>query len=70
MFKKSGYVKIFKVKDGDKDKNNKFMSPSMIDEKILEKYKAIQTKTEGLKNIELNVLPVSDDRYIKTKIKT
>ena len=66
----SGYVKTFKVKDGDKDKNNKFMSLSMIDEKILEKYKAIWTKTEGLKNIELNVLPVYDDRYIKTKIKT
>ena len=66
----SGYVKTFKVKDGDKDKNNKFMSLSMIDEKILKKYKAIWTKTEGLKNIELNVLPVYDDRYIKTKIKT
>ena len=66
----SGNVKTFKVKDGDKDKNNKFMSLSMIDEKILEKYKAIWTKTEGLKNIELNVLPVYDDRYIKTKIKT
>ena len=27
-------------------------------------------KIEGLKNIELNGLPVYDDRYIKTKIRT
>ena len=31
-------------------------------EKLLEKYKAIQTKVEDLKNIELNPLPVYDDR--------
>ena len=37
---------------------------------LLEKYKAIYTKIEDLKNIELNTLPVYDDRYIKTKIKT
>ena len=28
------------------------------------------TKIEDLKNTELNALPVSDDRYIKTKIRT
>ena len=39
------------------------------DEKLLEKYKAIWTKVEDLKNIKLNALPVYDDRYIKTKIK-
>ena len=39
------------------------------DEELLEKYKAIWTKIEGLKNIELNVLPVYNDRYIKTKIR-
>ena len=39
-------------------------------EKLLEKYKAIWTKIEGLKNIELNALPVYNDRYIKTKIRT
>ena len=38
--------------------------------KLLEKYKAIWTKIEDLKNIELNALPVYDDRYIKTKIRT
>ena len=39
-------------------------------EKLLEKYKAIWTKVEDLKNIELNALPVYDDRDIKTKIRT
>ena len=69
MPKMSGYVKTFKVKDGDKDKNNKLMLFRKDDEKLLEKYKAIWTKVEDLKNIKLNALPVYDDRYIKTKIK-
>ena len=56
----SWYVKTFKVKDGDKDKNNKLMSfckkaPSGL---RLKTYK------------KLNALPASDDRYIKTKIRT
>ena len=63
----SGYVKTFNVKERDKDKNNKLM-PFLIDEKLLEKYKAIWTKIEDLKNIRLNPLPVYDDRYMKTKI--
>ena len=46
------------------------MSFHINDEKLLQKYKAIWTKIEGLKNIELNVLTVCDDRYIKTKIIT
>ena len=66
MPKMSGYVKRFKVKD----KNNQLMSFRRDDEKLLEKYKAIWTKTEELKDIELNALPVYDDRYIKTKIRT
>ena len=37
---------------------------------LLEKYKAIWNKTEDLKNIKLNALPVCDDRYINTKIRT
>ena len=65
----SGYVKTFKVKDGDKDKNNILIS-FRIDDKLLEKCKAIWTKIEDLTNIELNTLPVYDDRYIKTKIRT
>ena len=59
--KMSGYVKTFKVKDGDKDKNNKLMSFRIDDEKLLEKCKAIWTKIEDLKSIELNILPLYDD---------
>ena len=33
----SGYVKGFKIKDSDKDKNNKLMSFRIDDEKLLEK---------------------------------
>ena len=43
----SGYVKAFKVKDGNKD--NKLMSFPIYDEKLLERYKAIWTKIEELK---------------------
>ena len=64
--KMSGYFKTFKVKERD----NKLMSFRMDDEKLLEKYKAIWTKVENFKNIELNALPVYDDRYIKTKKRT
>ena len=70
MPKMSGYVKTFKVIEGDKDKSNKLMSFRIFREKVLEKYKAIWTRVEDLKNIELNVLPVYDARYIKTKIRT
>ena len=45
----SGYVKTFKVKDGDKDKNNKLMSFRIDDEKLLKTYKAILAKIEDLK---------------------
>ena len=38
--------------------------------KLLQKYKSIWTKIGDLKNIDLNDLPVYDDRYIKTQIKT
>ena len=37
----NGYIKTFKVKDGDKDKNNKLMSLRIDDQKLLEKCKAI-----------------------------
>ena len=43
------------------------MSFRIVDEKLLEKYKAIWNKIQDLKKIELNDLPVYDDRYIKTK---
>ena len=68
MTKMSECDKTFNVKDGDKDKNNK-MSSSIDDEKLLEKYGAIWTRIEDLKNNELNALPVQGDRYIKTKKK-
>ena len=49
MPKMSGYVKTFKVED----KINKLMFFCMDDEILLEKYKAIWTKIEDLKNIKL-----------------
>ena len=66
LSKNNGYVKTFKLKG----ENNKLMSFRINNEKLIEKYKVIWTKIEDLKNIELNVLPVYDDRYIKTKIGT
>ena len=39
--KMSGYIKIFKVKDEEKDKNNKLMPFRIDDGKLLEKYKTI-----------------------------
>ena len=65
MSKMSGYVKTFKVKDGDKNKSNKLMSFRKDDEKQLEKYKTTWTKIEDLKSLELNALLVYDDRYIE-----
>ena len=59
----SGYVKNFK------DKNNNLMSLLIDDDKLLEKYKTIWTKTEDSKNIKLNTLPDYNNRYIKTKIR-
>ena len=46
--KMSGYVKTFKVKNGDKGKNGKLMSFRINDEKLLEKYKTIWPKIEDL----------------------
>ena len=54
-----GYVKTFKVKE---ETNNKLMSFHIDDEKLFEKYKVIWTKIEDLKNMELNALPIQDDR--------
>ena len=42
----SVYVKTFKVKDRDKNKNNKLMSFHIGNDKILENYKTIWTKIE------------------------
>ena len=48
----------------------KTMSFSIDDEKLSEKYQAIWNKIEDLKDVELNVLPVYDNRCIKSKIRT
>ena len=56
MPKRNGYVKTFKVKGGDEDKNKKLMSFRIDDEKLLEKHKTISTKIADLKNIGFNAL--------------
>ena len=43
--KMSGYVKTFKDKSEDMNKNNKLMSLCIEDGKLLEKYKTIWTKS-------------------------
>ena len=50
MPKISRYVETFKIKDGDKDKNNKLMSFHIDDGKLLEKYNLniISTNIEDL----------------------
>ena len=53
MPKMSEYFKTFIVKDGGKDKNINMMSFHIDGQKPLEKYKAIWTKIEDFKNIEL-----------------
>ena len=46
------------------------MSFCIDDVILLEKYKVIWTRIEDLKNIELDALPVYDNKYIKTKMKS
>ena len=46
------------------------LSLHVDDDKLLETCKTISVKIEDLSNIELDVLPVYDDRYINTKIRT
>ena len=60
MPKISGYVKKTKVED----KINKLVSFLIDDDMLLEKYKSIWIKIENLRNIELNALPVYDDKCI------
>ena len=43
----SRFVKTFKDKGGGKNKNNKFISLSIDDNKLLEKHKTIWTKIEN-----------------------
>ena len=46
------------------------MSFWINNEKLLEKCEAIWTKIKDWRHIELNILLVYDDRYIKTNIRT
>ena len=49
----SRYVITFKVKDeNENNKSDQLISSHINDEKLLEKYEAIWTKIEGLKNID------------------
>ena len=59
--KMSGYVKTFK------NKKNKIKFFHIDDDILLEKYKTIWTDINDFKNIELNLLFVYNDRYIKNK---
>ena len=68
--KTSEYANTFKVKDRDKDKNNKRMFFCKYNDMLIVNYKTILAKIEDSKNIELNLFPVYDDRYIKTKTRT
>ena len=70
LAKISGDVKIFKVKDGNKNQNTKLMSSRMDDDNLLEKHKTIWNKIEDFKNIELQSLSVYADRYRKRNTKT
>ena len=49
--KMKGYVKTFKVKDEDKNKNNKLISFRIDDKEFLEKYKAIWTKIDSIDSL-------------------
>ena len=51
MPKMSEHIKLFEIED----KDNKLMSFRIDGDKLFEKYKAISTKIEDLKNIELNI---------------
>ena len=49
--------------------DNKLMTFHIDKEKLLKSYKTIWTNIEDLQNIDLDALPVCDDRYIRTNIR-
>ena len=67
MHKINGYAKTFKF---EYKINKLIISFCIDDEKLLEKYKSIWIKIGDLKNVELDALPVYDNKYIKTKTRT
>lgn len=46
------------------------MSLDIDDEKLLQKYKIVWAKIEGLESVELNALLVYHERYMKPKVRT
>ena len=56
MPKMSGYVKTIKVKDADKDKNNKLIYFRINNEKLLEKHGVIWTKIDVLFRIIIELM--------------
>ena len=67
----SGYVKTFKVKDGDKDKNKKYdVFLYRCWWQAITKIKTIWTKREKISKYQIRCFTSFDDRYIKSKIKT
>ena len=67
LSKMNEYVKKLKNQDRNKDKNknNKFLSFRIDNDKLLEKQKSIWTKIEDLENINLDTLPVYDKNLWK-----
>ena len=63
-----GYVKTFKLKDGDEDKSNNFMSFQIDTDTILEKYEKKWKNIEDLKHVELNALPGYDDTSLQLSL--
>ena len=66
----SAYVKTFKVKDEDKDENNKLISFCIFHDKLLENYRTIWTKMEETKKNWIESLPVYESKCIETKKRT
>ena len=63
--KMSRFVKTFKNKGGDKEKNNELMYLFIYDYIILENNKIVWINIEDLKSIEIVALSVYDGRYMK-----
>ena len=63
-----GYVKTFKLKDGDEDKSNNFMSFQIDADTILEKYEKKWKNIEDLKHVELNALLGYDDTSLQLSL--
>ena len=64
-------LKLLKIRGKDKNQNRNLMSFHICNDQLLKKYKIFLDLDWRLKkNIELIALPVFNDRYLKTKIRT